>query len=72
MLDQDSLVRLPEAEMKIIEQYCKQSKRTKTDVLSQFIRSLTLTEKKAFMELSVTSGNISMPMGSQWHPLEES
>ncbi|MBW4637762.1 MAG: ribbon-helix-helix protein, CopG family [Gloeocapsa sp. UFS-A4-WI-NPMV-4B04] len=33
-------IRLPEAEMNILAQYCKKSKRTKTDVIREFIRSL--------------------------------
>ena len=34
-------IRLPELEMKILEQYCHHVQRTKTDVIREFIRSLS-------------------------------
>jgi predicted DNA-binding protein len=33
-------IRLPESEMKILENYCQTATRTKTEVLREFIRSL--------------------------------
>jgi hypothetical protein len=40
MLENHLSIRIPAAEMIILEQYCKKYKRTKTDVLREFIRSL--------------------------------
>jgi predicted DNA-binding protein len=33
-------IRMPTAEMSVLEQYCKKYQRTKTDVVREFIRSL--------------------------------
>ncbi|WP_460200708.1 ribbon-helix-helix protein, CopG family [Scytonema sp. NUACC21] len=33
-------IRIPEQELKILEAYCTQTSRTKTDVLREYIRSL--------------------------------
>lgn len=33
-------VRLPDIELEILEDYCAEHKRTKTDVIREFIRSL--------------------------------
>ncbi|WP_339363329.1 CopG family transcriptional regulator [Aliterella atlantica] len=40
MLESHLSIRLPELEMKILEQYCHKYQRTKTDVVREFIRSL--------------------------------
>ena len=38
---EDSInIRLPKAEKKILDDYCKRVKRNKTDVIREFIRSL--------------------------------
>ncbi|AFY88060.1 CopG family transcriptional regulator [Chroococcidiopsis cubana CCALA 043] len=34
-------IRIPTTEMSILEQYCKKHQRTKTDVIREFIRSLS-------------------------------
>ncbi|HCF29878.1 MAG TPA: CopG family transcriptional regulator [Cyanobacteria bacterium UBA11049] len=41
MLESHLSIRIPTAEMSILEQYCKKYQRTKTDVLREFIRSLS-------------------------------
>lgn len=41
MLECHLAIRLPEAEMEILQQYCHSSNRTKTGVIREFIRSLT-------------------------------
>jgi predicted DNA-binding protein len=33
-------IRLPEQELKVLEKYCEDTKRTKTEVIRTFIRSL--------------------------------
>ncbi|NCJ06825.1 ribbon-helix-helix protein, CopG family [Synechococcales cyanobacterium C] len=33
-------IRIPEHELKILDRYAKQTKRTKTDIIREFIRSL--------------------------------
>lgn len=40
MLENHLSIRIPAAEMTILEQYCTKYKRTKTDVVREFIRSL--------------------------------
>lgn len=41
MLESHLSIRLPETEMKVLEQYCQIAQRTKTDVIREFIRSLS-------------------------------
>jgi predicted DNA-binding protein len=40
MSEKQLSIRIPEHEMKILEQYAKKAKRTKTDVIREFIRTL--------------------------------
>lgn len=40
MVESHLSIRMPAAEMSVLEQYCKKYQRTKTDVLREFIRSL--------------------------------
>jgi predicted DNA-binding protein len=39
-------IRIPRSEMEMLEEYCNQASRTKTEVLREFIRSLKREEKK--------------------------
>ena len=43
MLERHLSIRIPAPEMVLLEQYCQKYKRTKTDVVREFIR--TLSEK---------------------------
>lgn len=38
-------IRLPKREKEILEAYCRQWERTRTDILREFIRSLDTVEK---------------------------
>ena len=42
-------IRVPAHELEILDSYAKQTKRTKTEILREFIRSLT-TEVKIFQQ----------------------
>lgn len=46
-------IRLPKAEMEILQQYCHSSNRTKSGVIREFIRSLT--DQKAATEANTSS-----------------
>ncbi|MEH2360712.1 ribbon-helix-helix protein, CopG family [Nostoc sp.] len=48
MADEKQLnIRIPEKEMDVLERYCKQTSRTKTDVLRELIRSLSKKVSKS-------------------------
>ncbi|NJL43092.1 MAG: ribbon-helix-helix protein, CopG family [Pseudanabaena sp. SU_2_4] len=36
-------IRVPEHELKILDRYSRETKRTKTDIIREFIRSLEIT-----------------------------
>ncbi|WP_110987384.1 ribbon-helix-helix protein, CopG family [Acaryochloris thomasi] len=38
-------IRIPEHELKILDRYAKKAKRTKTDIVREFIRSLKESDK---------------------------
>jgi chorismate mutase len=40
MLERHLSIRIPAVEMSVLEQYCKKYRRSKTDVVREFIRSL--------------------------------
>ncbi|MEO0946552.1 MAG: ribbon-helix-helix protein, CopG family [Cyanobacteria bacterium J06641_5] len=45
MLEKQLCIRLSEHEAKILERYAKKSRRTKTDLVREYIRSLEATPK---------------------------
>ncbi|MGK7875729.1 MAG: ribbon-helix-helix protein, CopG family [Xenococcaceae cyanobacterium] len=40
MNEKQLCIRIPEQELKILDRYAKKTKRTKTDIIREFIRSL--------------------------------
>lgn len=67
---------LPEAERQLLESYCKQTQRGKTDILRELVRTLTTiqshSEKDSISEQSSVRKQIAAPSRFEIHPMRVS